>query len=305
MLQARYRDPVTSSDVDFTAALRALSGADGLPEFSHNLVLVVGVGRSGTTALKQALGAHRQLLGTAHEAPLQRAIASAYGKHLTNTPEFHRFVRRATVADWTNIQTSFRRLIIETSLGDEGGHERLKAEFEKGTELGDLRGWLGKIGGLGRPAAAGFAELFPGFTPVYIHRNGIDTVQSRTKFQNFAAETFTAHCKKWALNLRFLRALETYSDVVTVRHEDLVERPAALFDRIHGELGLDPDEAPARHAQTNASHPTQDFVEGQSVAEHFEGRPDAHESWTPEQKQIFTKVCAKAMSELGYDIPFD
>ena len=295
---------MTTSQADFETTQASLARPDGLPGFSQNLVLVVGVGRSGTTALKQALGTHPQLLGTDHEAPLQRAIASAFGKHLTGTPDFQRFVRRATVADWNNVETAFRRLILEASIGDDAGRERLREEYDAGTDLTNITGWLAKIGGLQRPAAAGFAGLFPGLKPVLIHRNGIDTVQSRTRFGNFAADTFEAHCKKWALNLRFLRSLEEQTPVVMVRHEDLLQRPEELFERVHAELGLDPSPAPAEHARHTASHPTQDVAEGETIAEHFEGREAAHESWGDEQKRIFIKTCSKAMRELGYDIPF-
>lgn len=297
-------DPVSTSEVGFETALRALTGPDGLPAFSHNLVLIVGVGRSGTTALKHALGTHPQLLGTEHEAPLQRAIASAFGKHLTGTEDFKRFVRRATVADWDNVETAFQRLILEASIGDDAGAERLRAEHEAGTDLSGIVGWTAKIGGLQRPAAAGFAGLFSGLKPVLIHRNGIDTVQSRTRFGNFASDTFEAHCKKWALNRRFLRALQEHSDVVAVRHDDLLHRPEDLFERLCGDLGLSRSAAPAEHARTTAAHPTQELAEGESIAEHFEARPDAHESWNDEQKRIFIKTCGKAMLELGYDIPF-
>ncbi len=295
----------TTSQADFETTLASLSGPDGLPVFTNDLVLVVGVGRSGTTALKLALGTHPQLLGTDHEAPLQRAIASAFGKHLTGTEDFQRFVRRATVADWENVETSFRRLILEASIGDDAGLERLRDEHTAGTDLRNIRGWLAKIGGLQRPAAAGFGALFSGLKPVFIHRNGIDTVQSRTRFGNFAADTFEAHCAKWALNVRFKRALEENSEaVVTVRHEDLLTQPAELFTRVFTELGLDHSSAPAEHATNTASHPTHEVAEGESIAKHFEGRDAAHESWTDEQKRIFTNTCGKAMRELGYDIPF-
>ncbi len=295
---------VTKPHAAFETTLDALRGPDGLPGFSHNLVLIVGVGRSGTTALKQALGTHPQLLGTDHEAPLQRAIASAFGKHLTGTDDFRRFVRRATVADWDNIETSFRRLILEASIGDHAGIERLRSEHSQGRDLTNITGWLAKIGGLQRPAAAGFAGLFSGLKPVLIHRNGIDTVQSRTRFGNFAADTFEAHCKKWALNLRFLRALEEQAAVVTVRHDDLLQRPEELFERVFTELGLDQYPEPAHHARNTPSHPTQEVDDGETIAEHFEAREAAHETWNDEQKRIFIDTCGKAMQELGYDIPF-
>ena len=83
-----------------------------LPAFTDRLVCVVGVGRSGTTVLKNALGAHPQLLAAQFEAPLERALASSYGRHLIGSAEFEDYVRSTTVASWDNVRTSFRKLIV-------------------------------------------------------------------------------------------------------------------------------------------------------------------------------------------------
>ena len=244
------------------------------------------------------------MLNTFNEAPLERAVASAYGKHLVNTPEFGRFVRRATVASWDNVETSFRRLIFEASIGDEAGRERLHEEFAAGTDVANLRGWLAKVGGLGKPAVAGFSGLFEGLKPVYVHRNGVDTVQSRTQFGPFAKQTFESNCEKWAKGLGLLRLLEQNSDVIVVRHEELLNDAEGLFTQILGELGLDEDPAPAQYALNTARHPTQDLDDEQTIAEHFETRAEAHGSWNDEQKRIFLDICGKAMDALGYEIPF-
>jgi len=295
---------VTSNEPTFDAVHAAITADNDLPRFTPNLILVVGVGRSGTTALKHSLGSHPQVLDTFHEAPLQRAIASSYGRHLVGTPDFKEFVRRATVASWENVETSFQRLILEVSLGDHAGVEQLRAEHAGGTDLANLHMWTAKIGGLRKPAAAGFAGLFDGLRPVYIHRNGLETVQSRTRFGGFAEATFVDNCEKWAAGLRSLRALKSETDVIVVRHEDLLHRPAELFTRVLGDLGLIHDNGPADYATTTAAHPTQTVEEGESIAEHFESRPEAYLEWDDEQKRTFIDICGKSMAEFGYDIPF-
>ena len=278
--------------------------ATQLPGFTDNLVCVVGVGRSGTTVLKNALGAHPQLLAAAFEAPLERALASAFGRHLTDSPEFRDYVRRATVASWDNVQASFRRLIVDAALGDGGGRDLLDVESRAGRDVETISGWVIKVGGLWRPSVAGFAELFDGFTPVYVHRNGIDVVESRRHFGTFADQAFEKSCEKWASGLKVLRALEERCDVHVVRHQDLVTKPEATMDSLISALGLVSSAAPAAHLQQRSPNSTKDGDADLSVADNFANREPAHLSWSDAEKQTFMDICGQAMTTYGYEIPF-
>lgn len=281
-----------------------------LPHFTDNLVCVVGVGRSGTTVLKNALGAHPQLIAARFEAPLERAVASSYGRHLTESPEFGEYVRTTTVASWPNVKESFRRLILEAALGNDAGRERLDEERALGRDIDDVAGWVIKVGGIWRPSIAGFNDLFAGFKPVYVHRNGIDVVESRRRFGTFADQAFEKSCTKWASGLKVLRLLqehqnqENQGDVLVVRHEDLVAEPEQTMAELLRGLGLRPDSGPAEHLQQQSPNTTRDTDDALSVAENFANRPPAYADWTDDQKRVFVEICGPAMEFYGYDIPF-
>lgn len=275
-----------------------------LPGFTDNLICVVGIGRSGTTVLKNALGAHPQLLAARFEAPLERALASSYGRHLVEAPEFGDYVRATTVASWPNVQDSFRRLIIDAALGDDAGRERLEEERASGRNVDEVSGWVIKVGGLWRPSIAGFVDLFSGFQPVYVHRNGIDVVESRRRFGTFADQAFEKSCRKWASGLKVLRALEEKCDVQMVRHEDLVLEPERVMSELIDSLGLTPSTAPAEHLQQRSPNSTQNVDDDLSVAENFANREPAHHNWTDDEKRTFVDICSRAMNTYNYDIPF-
>ena len=275
-----------------------------LPHFTDNLVCVVGVGRSGTTVLKNALGAHPQLIAARFEAPLERALASSYGRHLTESPEFSEYVRSTTVASWSNVRTSFRRLIVDAALGNDAGRERLKVEQASGRDVDNLAGWVIKVGGIWRPSIAGFVDLFPSFKAIYVHRNGMDVVESRLHFGTFADQAFEKSCRKWASGLKVMRQLERHADVQVVRHEDLVTEPEPTIATVTDRLGLRPDPGPADHLRQRSPNSTQDGDGDLSVADNFANRPLAHTGWSDDEKQTFLDVCSRAMDVYGYDIPF-
>lgn len=293
-----------TTDDAFETALNSLVDSDGLPRFAHRLVLVVGVGRSGTTVLRRALGEHPQLLRTRHEAPLERAVATGFGNHLTQSREFQDYVRRTSVASWNNVEASFRRIIFEASVGDESGRLLLRENFDAGAHLPDIAGWTAKMGAIWRPSAAGLAALFSGLQTVYIHRNGMDAVQSRTRFGTFADQEFETHCTKWAAGLGYLDVLKAETDVTVVRHQDLVDRPVEFFANLLGDLGLNDDPSPAAHAMGNTANPTQELDADRTIAENFNSRPEAHLDWSEDQRRTFITICGKAMATYGYDIPF-
>ena len=278
--------------------------AGSLPAFTDRLVCVVGVGRSGTTVLKNALGAHPQLLAAQFEAPLERALASSYGRHLIGSAEFEDYVRSTTVASWDNVRTSFRKLIVDSALGNDAGRDRLAEERSGGRDVEAITGWVIKVGGLWRPAVTGFTNLFDGFTPVYVHRNGIDVVESRRHFGTFADQAFEKSCRKWASGLKVLRALEEHCDVHLVAHQDLVTEPEQTMGEVIKALSLAPSPASAQHLQQRSPNATQDSDDELSVAENFANREPAHLTWTDDEKRTFIDLCSPAMQTYGYELPF-
>lgn len=274
-----------------------------LPDFAHRLVLVVGLGRSGTTALHQALGQHPALVDAPKEAPLERAIATCHGKLVMDSDEFFEYRERQTMVPWDYVEDTLRRLIFEAAFGMPAGKPFLDRTFDGDPNPQSIFGWVAKVGGLSPAAVLGFQALFEDFRPVYLHRNGIDTVASRAKFYGFSSKAFADNCRAWSQITKHLADIKKHADVVVVRHENLVSNPEQLYGEIVEFLGLDDDAGPATHSRASMTHPTQ-RPGTDSVGEHFAARAPAYEEWTTEQRQTFIDICGATMAEFGYDIPF-
>lgn len=277
---------------------------DLLPSFAENLILIAGIGRSGTTALHKALGHHPDIIDAPSEAPLERAIAAGHGRMIARPDKFTTYVKKQTKAPWKHIRMSYRNLIFEAAFGTPAGHPVLDRRSTERNDLETATRWAAKVGGISANGLLGFGDLFSDFRTIYIHRSGIDTVASRTKFHGFSSNSFRANCETWALTVKDMRTCQNNSDATVVRHSDLLSNPDAMFDTVFAGLGLAPHAAPAQHSRTSVTHPTQAVDGAGTVEEHFNARDAAHEQWTNEERQIFLEVCGSAMDTLGYEIPF-
>ncbi len=275
-----------------------------LPDFSANLVLVVGVGRSGTTALHQALGYHPDLIDAPSEAPLERSIAVAHGTMIDRPAKFVTYVKRQTKVPWTHVQLSRRNMIFEAAFGTPAGAPILDRRAADRGDVDDATRWVAKVGGISRKGLLGFNDVFEDFRTVYIHRSGIDAVASRTKFYGFSDKSFAENCETWARTALDMDTVTNNSRATVVKHSDLLRHPEDLFDAVLAGLDLGPSAAPAAHARESITHPTQDADGQQSVRDHFDARAPAHETWTDEEKRTFVEICGPSMERLGYDIPF-
>lgn len=285
--------------------VRQVAALTGPPDFSSNPVLVVGAGRSGTSALLKALGEHPQLVAAPGEAPLERAIAAMYGELKLRGDKFFAFVTSQTRAPQTYIEDSLRTLVFESAFGPNHGAARLEQLRADGKSLDVVRRWICKVGGIGAAGLEGFVALYPNFRGVHIHRDGIENVASRMKFKNFRDQSFEQHCRTWAEAVTASRVLRSRDDVVAVRHADLIDRPEELFTELASFLDVDPDPAPARHAASVLTHPLdQSHREGVDVRQELLARRSPAEDWSVAQRRTFADICGPAMMELGYELDF-
>ena len=275
-----------------------------LPGFAENLILVVGIGRSGTTALHKALGHHPAIIDAPSEAPLERAIAAGHGRMITRPDKFTTYVKKQTKVPWDHVRRTYRQLIFEAAFGAPVGRPLLDRRAAHRNDLDSAHRWAAKVGGISNKGLLGFGDLFADFRTIYIHRSGIDTVASRTKFHGFSSNSFRANCETWALTVKDMRTCENNSDTTVVRHADLLSRPEEMFETVFAGLGLPSDPAPAAHCRSSVTHPTQAIDESTSVEAQFNARDAAYEQWTDEEQQIFIEVCGPAMATLGYAVPF-
>jgi hypothetical protein len=238
------------------------------------------------------------------EAPLFHhvgAIAYAY----TGGPAADYYSRSSRIAN-EDLFAKLRRVAFESKWGPGYGvRGLLTRRLWHRKRLRSVRYWGGNAYPLGEAEAHGLQQLYPEARFVYIHRNGIENVQSRTRFHGFRADTFRKHAETWARATLESHYLTRWEAALTISHADFVSDRDATLGRVLDFLGLEPHPGPSEYAAGTLIHPLdQETASDVNVTELLGQRRPAHESWSDEQKQIFKEVCGKAMRLLEYPMPF-
>jgi hypothetical protein len=163
--------------------------------FVERPVFQVGASRSGTIVLYKALGRHPSILSMPGENPLVDALASLAASFEFGGEAW--YFRESVRLDQARLYARLRKLIFETTAGPHMGLKTLsKALLADRVQFASKRSWCVKCFPLEGSAKA-LSVLYPESKFVYIVRNGIDVVQSRTKFPVFSTQPFAQHCEFW------------------------------------------------------------------------------------------------------------
>jgi hypothetical protein len=272
--------------------------------FLQRPVFQVGASRSGTIVLYKALGEHPAILSMPGENPLVDPLAG-----LAATFEFGDeawYFRESVRLDQARLYARLRKLIVETTAGPHLGF-RTFAKALAGDPFGfaSKRYWCVKCFPLEASAQA-LAVLYPQSRFVYIVRNGIDVVQSRTKFPVFSGQPFEQHCEFWVQAARKFDYLRQWDRCIEVRQEQLLTEPEAVFARISAHLGIADHPGPAEYVRTTLVHSRGDVSTqvNVDVRKSLTERAPSHDGWTRDQREAFKRICGGAMGALGYQMPF-
>lgn len=256
---------------------------EGLP-----LVLVSGVGRSGTTALWQALCRHPDLHGTGNENNIIFDVLET-ARHNCTYPS-----RRATMHVAPPAYDRQFRLLLLNLLWPSPRRGAARPRMLLATS--DLT-----------PSRADYLlRLFPAARIVYIVRNGIAVVASRATHPHFRDAPFGDQCRAWLRSHEMAEWGQGRAGFVLVRQEQLIDAASAreALDAAVVAVGLRPDPNVADTVASRQFHPTQLAAEAPEVAGDLRQRQDRWRHWNAAQRAEFLDVCGSAMDYFGYPIPW-
>ena len=274
--------------------------------FAAHPLFLVGGSRSGTIVLLKAIGQHPLILSSPSENPFVMDVARLAHELATADERDAFYYERSLRLSREQIFDHLRRMIFETSFGPDLGARHLATQLvkERVNVLGK-RYWCTKTFP-SETIAHGIQALYPKTHFVWILRNGIDVVHSRTKFPEFKDLPFVEHCEHWRASIRRFAYLRHSPAATVVHQEELTDDPHAVFRKIFAGIGVPYHPAPADFALTTHVHPLADLgtTKGVKVKEVLAQRRPAYESWSEADRRTFKEICGESMALAGYAMPY-
>lgn len=270
--------------------------------FIDRPVFVVGCSRSGTSVLLQALGQHRSLISAPGEAPFLTSVGGAVA--LFEISDSREYYNRSLNVSKPYLFNELKRLALEVAAGEDYGIRTFAKTCLARRSLIRPRRWCAKTFPT-KLVADALRSLYPEARFVYIVRNGLEVVQSMTKYEGFRQRDFERHCQTWAASMSKFEYLLDYPGAIALRHEQLRTDAEAVFNRLIKALGLMPDRRVVDFVKSTVVHPLDQRTESHTDASsEFAKRAAPYETWNDEQRRLFVEVCRVEMDKAGYEIPF-
>lgn len=252
------------------------------------LILASGLGRSGTTVLRNCLCAHPQIAGFNFESNYFHDLLRAADQNLEYTDR----VKNMPVTE-SAYWSAHRQLLLNLTWPTEQWSSRENKSAISTFSMLDPR------------AAIGLKKSFPDSAICYIIRNGIEVVSSYLSFDAFKDMSFGQICRLWALRNDMFQFANKHKHVFLFRYEWL-QTPQTFLDQLSGALthiGLPSDEQCAAPLAT-VFHPTQFPGESNQAAADVARRNERWKHWSREQRKEFVELCGDSMHTQGYAIPW-
>lgn len=252
------------------------------------LLLVSGVGRSGTTVVRHSLGAHPDVDSTGVENNIIFDVLETAQQNCTYPS------RRATLRVAPPAYDRQFRLLLLNLLWPEPRTAGARPRMLLATS--DLT-----------PARADYLlQLFPDARIVYVVRNGIEVVASRSTHPQFRDASFEEHCRAWSQSREMVEWGREKAGFMLLRQETLLEADAAraALSAALLTLGLTADARCTEIVLGRQFHPTHVVGEAQTEADDLRRRQERWKFWSDEQREAFSSMCGPAMRYFGYPMPW-
>lgn len=250
------------------------------------LALISGVGRSGTTAIRESLGLHPDVHSTERENNIIYDVLDAALRNCTMPSR--RYAMRVSDDAY---DAAFRRLLL--SLLWPSARTPSPARLLAFSALTVDR-------------AEYLVRLFPGVRIIYIVRNGIEVIASRMRHHGFRHEPFGSHAAEWSRCVDIARWGEGREDFLLLRHEEVIAPggPEGQTARICDFLGIPFSDACAKNLGRTTYHPTPELKPGGAAAP-LTTRSERWRDWSPDELEQFDAICSDAMRFFGYERPWE
>jgi len=274
--------------------------------FIDNPIFIVGGSRSGTIALLKAMGEHKNVIAAPTEDPFITDVGRmALQLDFFSNHEREYYLRTLRIS-FEYILGLLHRLAIESAFGRNYGlnYFVLSAVKERVNILHKTR-WCTKTFP-GKDTTDGLLRLYPNAKFIWILRNGVNVVHSRTKFPEFRELPFQDHCNHWAQSIRRFGYFSELPQATMVKQEEFADSPDVVMRKIFSHVGVAYDPRPTEFSLTHHVHPLADeaTTKGVDVKTVLSNRPPAYADWSDEWKSIFKTTCGDAMRIAGYTIEF-
>ena len=256
----------------------------------HHPVFVVGMGRSGTTALQMSLGQHPLVVASKKESPFISRIGGLFHGYFAPGARFRGYCIDSLEIPVAQVYHTFRTLCYESAIGP--------------TQEPTKTRWCAKTFPTS-DEAQGLIELFPNVKFLYILRNGCDVVRSQMTFPHVSGQEFRTYCEGWTHHVSKYAYLSKHTHAIEVRHEEIVAAPEQALRNILNFIGVAEHPSCVEFMKTVHVHPLDQPTQGGVDVNKVMGlRPPAYSTWSAEQRDTFKGVCGEAMCACGYQIPF-
>jgi hypothetical protein len=256
------------------------------PYESVPVILVSGIGRSGTTALRHAFSAHPEVDSTGCENNIIYDVVEA-ARH--NCSYWSRKGTMRVVQPAYDRQ--FKLLLLNL----------LWPGPRRGTARPNI---LVATSDMSADRADFFCQVFPGCRIPYIVRNGIEVLSSRMEHENFKDVAFEEHCHTWVRSYDMARWGVNREEFVVVRHEALVDNPDKTVAEALSSCGLSSHADCVNAVAETRFHPTAAAGESAEAGGDLKQRHQRWEGWSDSQRATFEEICGEAMDYFGYPMPW-
>lgn len=262
---------------------------DQHPFTDFPFLMVSGLGRSGTTVLRNCIAAHPEINGRNKES--NYAYYLMRGANLFMENEFGRSNLAVKESEfWKCHQQLLLNLLWPRTSIRNLKNSKVVATYSK----------------MDPRSAMGMAQAFPKHAICHIVRNGIEVVSSFRAFKNFQHMSFREVCDHWQAQFLMVQYCRDNPHATLIRYEWLEndnQQLVATLTLVLMFLGLEFHDdclAPLK----KRFHPTICQGESRQDSEDLSKRSNRWRFWTGEERTVFTEVCGAAMAEMGYDLPW-